>query len=1456
MRPQQSQQSWSSARPGNAWSANASQKGGGWSAAKPTPATPAGIRPAEAAGARKGTETPALTVSSQSKRTDIGIPTLCGDYVEMGINHQKKYYQKAQKIAGHEDVKVFLYFWDTRDGPDFSGWWFGDKLGGSQVWARCATQSQQPPRAGWKLPWDAPKAELGLLFVDPYKGLPASKQQTPSGAGAAAGGAPAPTSMAIKPQTGISPAASAGISKFAKPGELAKKESNALQTEVKAADGAAMALKKQKQEEENQKELKGQLQQVGETVNGAEDVVEACTILAQPFMENPNEAQGADFNNACEEIEKTAQDAQSKINEARRELNAKVQAAKRFAPETRKSAIDQFTKLQSKLTECQKKLAPYKSFKKELAQRVEAKKALDEIVDKLSAAEVEVEKVALMVAPSEGAQIEEAEINAAEEAIKPAQMQLQAATRGIEIKLQKVDGSGKDDLIKLKDRAAESKKKLESSIVLIKKNKEGVATTSMLDTAKEKVDKIDQALARCSEAEMPFLTGIEVLPGEDSAKAISEMEAAANACHVACTQAKSYLLTKTNEAKRYTSKELSKEVLEKLAELTKRMEEGSTRLTGIRKETSERKTAAVPAMVDDLEKKFKAATELCAPLLEGGGEKFLVASSISTLGSVLKEYLTEKKLSIEDLFKQVNSGKAVDKESFKLHLTKLPETISRDELTFTEERCAAMAEAADADGDGEINLADFKLLFQQKLRCVKKVTVTDAYDVAASKTVAKLEVDDIVEAVGEKKTDETSGITRMECKTASGETGWVTVTGNSGTKFLEEGSPLGDFMKEVDATIAATVDTAKKVTVFISAKIAEIGKVAAEGAVADSKKKIVELRPRVVTVEKSCNELKQKLTSAKAIVDKKVQQEISAHIEVREKKAADTLMTRVRESLENVESLRKQLEEAAKPAAKGLLDTFETPLSLAEECEKLSAELIAAVADAKAKIKEPQAQLSNKGPMLEAKRELAKMQVKVQAASTERDAKMKAVQKACGEIVEARYLQASVGLRQELQKAGITREAFFLQLSGGADRIPSEKFIKKLEGLGIKGEQAKLLTERLDIGGIGRRRFMSLVEQYYVVLKDIAITTDFEVQKCKTLRKVEAEEVIEVLEGPREDEKTKLQRVRGRSLRDATEGWITLKGNAGTAYLQEVEKPYYAMNSEVKLESDFTSSAELIRSLAADEIFELLEGPKKESFNDATRARGKSSDGRTGWITCVDHKGVVFAEKAAHYFKCVAGVAITDDLKIRDCKVLRKLLVGEIFLADAEPLKDEDAGILRVQGTAMKDGQKGWVTVTGNAGSVYLEPSQKHWKIVKEVSLQSGFASTSEKQGEPLKESEAFEVLEGPRTEKFATVSRVRGKTLKDGAIGWITLSNTNVRAWAPYYKCLAATPILAEKSKESEVVRQLEVDENVEYLEGPEVDPDSESKSQRIKARANKDGATGWILVKEAGKVYLENQL
>ncbi|CAK9009093.1 unnamed protein product [Durusdinium trenchii] len=81
--------------------------------------------------------------------------TLLGDYVEKGVNHGRKYFQKVPaKNAGPDYVEVFLYYWDNRDGASFEGWWFGNKLGGTQVWSHVADKGLIPPSVGWKIPWD------------------------------------------------------------------------------------------------------------------------------------------------------------------------------------------------------------------------------------------------------------------------------------------------------------------------------------------------------------------------------------------------------------------------------------------------------------------------------------------------------------------------------------------------------------------------------------------------------------------------------------------------------------------------------------------------------------------------------------------------------------------------------------------------------------------------------------------------------------------------------------------------------------------------------------------------------------------------------------------------------------------------------------------------------------------------------------------------------------------------------------------------------------------------------------------------------------------------------------------------------------------------------------------------------------------------------------------------------
>lgn len=83
-------------------------------------------------------------------------PIIRGTYTLHSENHEKPVYRKDEKF-GPKALDVMLYFWDDRESPEFSGWWFGPKVGGDQVWAfqtDCETLS--PPTEGWKCPFDGP----------------------------------------------------------------------------------------------------------------------------------------------------------------------------------------------------------------------------------------------------------------------------------------------------------------------------------------------------------------------------------------------------------------------------------------------------------------------------------------------------------------------------------------------------------------------------------------------------------------------------------------------------------------------------------------------------------------------------------------------------------------------------------------------------------------------------------------------------------------------------------------------------------------------------------------------------------------------------------------------------------------------------------------------------------------------------------------------------------------------------------------------------------------------------------------------------------------------------------------------------------------------------------------------------------------------------------------------------
>jgi len=1692
-----------------------------------------------------------------------------------------------------------------------------------------------------------------------------------------------------------------------------------------AAKKAAETAAAQKEaEEKDAKELSDALPAAQELVSAAEDATESLSILASPLIADPPEEAGDILKDAMSEIETATAEAQNKIAEARKEINLKLQAARKFAPETRKQALTEFSTLQQKLTEAQKKLNPYKNFRTSFKERVEAKKSLKELSEKIDSAELEVEKASMMTSASSQGQMSEDEISSAEKILKPAQVNLTGVLKLLDMKTRSAqEGPLKDELSQLKEKAAGIKKKLDASSAVLKTQLEGVAVQKTVRDAGEKVQKAEEALEKTQEAEMPFLKGIEVLPAEESAKAISDSETAAAKAEGYATQASSFIKNKLAAAKSY-GKETQKIFTDEMEVLQKRLEETVKKIDAFKKETLERKMAAFMSEVmesvtaaedkvkvlteaaevlakDDLDsvsvealkealektkaaekeaqaacaearktmgaktaaakakggemlaavgkvqgrlntaqqdlakarraclngeklvktkevitaqeakiketeeevdkleatsnpaesglgdeklsddtiskidtgvkdaqkslkesarlveaqipgasaslkpaleqlrdrskkcqdviskilaatkdqrervvsegyvreatakteelekgmdkvnaaelpflkglevlplqeaqdtiknsnsiaadvqkqvtdarsyiaakslevKKFtetvsqpaveeftklteringtasklsqfrkdtegrtraaqlqeaehkveqadeeikklaelieplakedavelsgeaaaeacdkmtaavkaaqasvdgarvfvaargkeakepaaaetvkklqqqiadmgkrlgeakkaaathegklvqkkvlyeadqviaafeeevKKATGVCAPLLEEEGIDFLVACSAHVLADALSEHAAGKEgMTEETIFQQIGG---TSEDAFVAWLAALPEKIEREEVNFPEERRKAIFKHLDSAKTGSITLENFKDMFKRRFTCVKQISVTDVFEIAKSKTTSKIEPGEVLESTGMAgaRADE-GGMTRIECRiVSSGAVGFVTVKGNEGTKYLDEVTAFSAFTVGMDKALAEASKAINKASGFLSQKAKELS-ASTPGPLAEARAELLKLRPKVTSASQSLDTMKRKTVLAKAAFVKREAEERNAHIVAKEKKEADAVLAVARVKVDPMEACARKLEEAAAPvlAAGSELEAFPTPAAALQDVMQLFNDVTGCVGEAKACLKEETEKIRKvlKGPILDAQRELKKMQMRCETLAKECKGTVDKVKKACSTISAAKSALISTAMRAEVQKRGITVEALFDELAASSDRISEEAFCKHasaavdgaalqpehvlLVARGIEADGAGKLPSGAEAAGISRRRFVAFVQRYYTVVKPIAITDVLDVTKGKTRRKAEVNEVIEVLEGPCVDEKLKMSRIRGKALSDSVEGWISVQGNQGTPFLTEAQKPYYCCTAGAPLEKDFQTTEPPVRELRPDEIVELLEGPKKEAFAPALRARGKAcKDQAQGWFTARDKKGTVMAEADAKYYSCVTSVAMTDELDVKSCKVVRKLAVGELFVVTEGPVEEKEAGITRIKGKALKDEAEGWITSKGNAGTVYAEPSKKHWSIVQEQPMTKAFKSNGPvEEVRSLEAGEAVLLLEGPKEEAFPPDVRIKGRALSDGAIGWITLKGTTVKKWSLFYKVLKSGPAHDARSPEgAQVLRETTAGEVAEWLEGPV----EEGKELRIKAKLQKDGVIGWVSVRDAeGNKLMEN--
>merc|ERR1719162_788034 len=248
------------------------------------------------------------------------------------------------------------------------------------------------------------------------------------------------------------------------------------------------------------------------------------------------------------------------------------------------------------------------------------------------------------------------------------------------------------------------------------------------------------------------------------------------------------------------------------------------------------------------------------------------------------------------------------------------------------------------------------------------------------------------------------------------------------------------------------------------------------------------------------------------------------------------------------------------------LEAFATPASTSATVEKHTADVVEKAVEVREVLKEQQKAVSEVTPQTggtgEAKKQLGTISARLHELENKCKRLTPVLKNKCNSLVKAKLDPASEGIRKHAQEKKMTPQELFDKLKSG-NKISEQAFCKllqSLEGLSINAEHAKLICRKIDADGISNDAFIKYVVIYYKVLKTIAFTDAIDISKCKTLRKGEDNEIIEVLEGPQTVtyEGMDMIRIRGRGTSKSgtvTEGWLTVSGSKGTPFLQKVDKP-------------------------------------------------------------------------------------------------------------------------------------------------------------------------------------------------------------------------------------------------------------------------------------------------------------
>eukprot|EP00933_Yihiella_yeosuensis_P071683 TRINITY_DN79912_c0_g1_i1.p1 TRINITY_DN79912_c0_g1~~TRINITY_DN79912_c0_g1_i1.p1 ORF type:complete len:931 (-),score=287.51 TRINITY_DN79912_c0_g1_i1:123-2855(-) len=788
-----------------------------------------------------------LTVSGCQNLTVGNI--IKGTYSTAGANHGKPVYKKDGSPNG---VNVLIYFWDDRDGPSFSGWWFGPKVGGDQVWAYNGQKvSPTPPLSNWRVPWDGEEdPQLRLTFGQAARAM--GIQQPGAVGGVRMTGLQDNSQMADRKRQ---------VEEARKRQAEREQEQQKKQAELKAKreqeearrkeSSAALAVRKAIQKvrtatPENYDELMGQLEEaqaanleaMGSQAEKVSQEAQAALEQAQKRIDQMNEEKIQEEQKKIdEEKQKVEQEEKIKVyvEEATTEANAmleKIKAAEEMAqkldelssgtPESMVSAADQTEKTieetreeartsRQKIIDKQKELGDSAALRK-------IKRDVLELTSKLAGGMRQLEKYGTVVKNTK----------------------LKAEKKGNALKKEeerkttfKKFDKDKDGKLSRKEVETYCKEVIDHQLAAdvmdrIMKSLEPIAFDKFRAMHQKVCIAKSEALARQRRAEE-----------EAKAKVVEEKRAAVQV--ILDEALKLYQTAEASVAEAETkSRPLLKDENLDSAEIRATCTEVETILKRVEEETSQAaeklKKAKGDCEAEEDLKSFGQQVMTRCERIEGRSKsrvaKVEAAMKLAKDKATRKDFveidgkrtdfvtairakMTEEGKTSEQLFESINAGKAVSEDAFKTLLQGLAG------LELAEGQPAKLFSHV-AGETSEISKDRFKELLRLYYKCVKATVLSEECSIK-SKTVRRLDVGEVLEALEGPSLDEGAGVKRVKCQaTQDNATGWVTLAGNQGTPFLEPGGNFYTCIMETLITDALSVQDSKTIRRISKGEVIEV----------------------------------------------------------------------------------------------------------------------------------------------------------------------------------------------------------------------------------------------------------------------------------------------------------------------------------------------------------------------------------------------------------------------------------------------------------------------------------------------------------------------------------------------------------------------------------------------------------------------------------------------------------